>query len=102
MFSCGEYSLCGIPVVNTVNLGGRDTLLPSFAVRYAEDNAASVAENVRYWVDNPIDPAEIREEFLRLAQPQKETVQLLVPHKLNIRCRLLPHVKLIHGIRRVK
>ncbi len=112
MFSCGEYSLCGIPVVNTVNLGGRDTLLPSFAVRYAEDNAASVAENVRYWVDNPIDPAEIREEFLRLAQPQKETVQFLVdsiagkhlplPHKLNIRCRLLPHVKLIHGIRRVK
>ena len=112
MFSCGEYSLCGIPVVNTVNLGGRDTLLPSFAVRYAEDNAASVAENVRYWVDNPIDPAEIREEFLRLAQPQKDTVQFLVdsiagkhlplPHKLNIRCRLLPHVKLIHGIRRVK
>jgi glycosyltransferase involved in cell wall biosynthesis len=110
MFSCGEYSLCGIPVVNTRNLGGRDTLLPEFAVRYAEDTAASVAENVEYWLNNPIDPAEIRAGFLKLALPQKELVQELInsiagkkvylPHKLNIRCRLLPHTKLLHGIRR--
>ena len=112
MFSCGEYTLCGVPVVNTRNLGGRDTLLPEFAVRYAEDSAESVAENVEYWVNNPVDPAEIRNGFLKLANPQKELVQDLVnsiagkkvflPHKLNIRCRLLPHTKLLHGIRRVK
>ena len=78
MFSCGEYSLCGIPVVNTRNKGGRDTLLPEFAVSYAEDNADSVAENVAYWVDKPIAPAEIRSEFLRLALPQKELVQDLI------------------------
>ncbi|MBO5308449.1 MAG: hypothetical protein J6C40_10635 [Lentisphaeria bacterium] len=112
MFSCGEYSLCGIPVVNTRNKGGRDTLLPEFAVSYAEDNADSVAENVAYWVDKPIAPAEIRSEFLRLALPQKELVQDLInsiagkrvflPHKLNIRCRLLPHTKLLHGIRKIK
>ena len=112
MFSCGEYTLCGVPVVNTKNLGGRDTLLPEFAVRYAEDNAESVAENVDYWVKNPIDPQEIRNGFLKLALEQKEFVQDLVntiagknvhlPHKLNIRCRLLPHTKLLHGIRRVK
>ena len=110
MFSCGEYSLCGVPVVNTRNLGGRDTLLPDFAVRYAEDSADSVAENVEYWVNNPIDPAEIREGFLRLALPQKALVQELInstagkkvnlPHKLNIRCRLLPHTKFLHGIRK--
>ena len=110
MFSCGEYSLCGVPVVNTRNLGGRDTLLPDFAVRYAEDNADSVAENVDFFVNNPIAPAEIREGFLHLALPQKELVQDLInsiagkkvylPHKLNIRCRLLPHTKLLHGIRR--
>ncbi len=110
MFSCGEYTLCGVPVVNTENLGGRDTLLPDFAVRYADANAVSVAENVEYWVKNPIDPAEIRDGFLRLALPQKEVVQDLVnsiagknvylPHKLNIRCRLLFHTKLLHGIRR--
>ena len=110
MFSCGEYSLCGVPVVNTKNLGGRDTLLPDFAVRYADDNADSVAENVDFWVNNHIDPAEIREGFLRLALPQKELVQDLMnsiagkkvhlPHKLNIRCRLLPHTKLLHGVRK--
>ena len=112
MFSCGEYTLCGVPVVNTRNLGGRNTLLPEFAVRYADDTAESVAENVDFWVNNPIEPAEIRDGFLKLANPQKELVQDLVntiagkkvylPHKLNIRCRLLPHTKLLHGIRRVK
>ncbi|MBQ9775739.1 MAG: glycosyltransferase [Lentisphaeria bacterium] len=110
MFSCGEYSLCGVPVVNTRNLGGRDTLLPSFAVRYTEDTPESVAENVDYWVDHPLDPAEIREEFLRLALPQKAQVQNLLhsiagkpvtlPHKLNIRCRLLPHTRFFYGLRR--
>ena len=110
MFSCGEYTLCGVPVVNTRNLGGRDTLLPEFAVRYADDTPESVAENVEYCVNNPIDPQEIRSGFLKLALPQKQIVQELVnsiagknvhlPHKLNIRCRLLPHTKLLHGIRR--
>ncbi len=112
MFSCGEYSLCGVPVVNTRNLGGRDTLLPEFACRYADDNAESVAENVEFWVNNPVDPMEVRNGFLRLALPQKELVQDLInsiagkkvylPHKLNIRCRLLFYTKLLHGIRRIK
>ena len=110
MFACGEYSLCGIPVVNTKNLGGRDTLLPDFAVRYAEDDPESVAENVAYWVENPVEPAMIREAFLRLAAPQKAQIQDLLnsiagkkvqlPHKLHIRCHLLPHTRLLHGIRR--
>ena len=112
MFSCGEYSLCGVPVVNTRNLGGRDTLLPEFSVKVADDNADSVAQAVQYWVDNPIEPQEVRKAYLELAAPQKELVQDLInsiagkkvhlPHKLNIRCRLLPHTKLLHGIRRIK
>lgn len=112
MFSCGEYSLCGIPVVSTRNMGGRDTLLPEFALKVADDNADSVAEAVQYWVDTPPDPREIRQAFLELAMPQKAMVQELMnsiagkkvslPHKLNIRCRLLPHTKLLHGIRRKK
>ena len=112
IFSCGEYTLCGVPVVNTRNQGGRDTLLPEFACRYADDTAESVAENVEYWANNFIDPGDIRNGFLKLANPQKELVQDLInsiagkrvhlPHKLNIRCRLLPHTKLLHGIRKVK
>ena len=112
MFSCGEYTLCGVPVVNTRNLGGRDTLLPEFAVKIADDTPESVAEAVEFWVKNPIAPEDIRQGFLDKALPQKELVQELLnsiagkkvhlPHKLNIRCRLLPHIKWLHGIRRVK
>ena len=112
MFSCGEYSLCGIPVVNTRNMGGRDTLLPEFACRYAEDTAGSVAENVEFFVKNQLEPHEIRSAFIKLASEQKSQVQDLInsiagkkvylPHKLNIRCRLLPHTKLLHVIRRIK
>ena len=112
MFSCGEYSLCGIPVVNTRNLGGRDTLLPEFAMRLAEDSPESVAESVAFFADNPVDPREIREGFLKLALPQKMQIQELLnsiagkkvhlPHKLNIRCRLLPHLKFLHGIKAIQ
>jgi glycosyltransferase involved in cell wall biosynthesis len=111
MFSCGEYTLCGIPVVNTQNLGGRDTLLPDFAVKFAEDTPESVAQAVEYWVNNPIEPEEIRLAFLEKAQEQKALVQNLIndiakkevylPHKLNIRCKLLPHTKFFHGIKKV-
>ena len=64
---------------------------------------------MNFWRENPVDPREIRQEFLKLARPQKEFVQELLnsiagknvylPHKLNIRCRLLPHQKWLHGIR---
>ena len=109
MFVSGEYLLCGLPIVNTRNRGGRDLLMPEFAMRYAEDTPGSVAENVQYFADNPIDPAEIRAAFLKAAAPHRERLQELVnsiagkrvplPHKLGVRCRLLPHQKLLHGIR---
>ena len=110
MFSCGEYSLCGIPVVTTHNLGGRDTLLPEFAAKFADDTPESVAEAVEYWVDNPVEPQAVRQDFIAKAVAQKAPVQELInsiagkqvylPHKLNIRCRLMPHIRLLHGIRK--
>ena len=109
MFVSAEYMLCGIPAVNTRNIGGRDILMPEFAMRYVEDSPESVAVGVRYFVDNPVEPAAIREAFLKAAAPHKARLQELVntiagkkvylPHKLGIRCRLLPHQKLLHGIR---
>ena len=101
--------LCGIPVVNTRNLGGRDVLMPEFSRHYAEDTPESVAENVQYFVDHPMDAAEIRAEFLKTAAPHRARLQELVnsiagkkvhlPHKLGIRCHLLPHQKILHGIK---
>ena len=110
MFSSREYSLCGIPAVNTGNLEGRDMRLPDFSIRYTADNTESVAENAEYRVTHPVEPEAIREEFLRLVHPPQKQIQdpvntiagkkVNLPHKRNIRCRMLPHNKLLHGIRR--
>ena len=110
MFACGEYSLCGLPVVNTANIGGRDLMLPEFSAFRADDTPESVAEGVEHWKAHPVPPQEIREAFLRMAQEHRACLEDLVatiagkrvklPHKLGIRCRLLPHQKLLHGIRR--
>ena len=110
MFACGEYSLCGLPVVNTRNIGGRDLMLPDFATFKAEDTPESVAEGVEHWKSNHVPPQEIREAFLRMAAEHRAVLHDLlasiagrrvkVPHKLGIRCRLLPHQRLLHGIRR--
>ncbi len=110
MFACGEYSLCGIPVVNTQNVGGRDSLLPDFAAFKAEDTPESVAEGVEHWKANPVPPQEIREAFLKMAGEHRARLddllasiagrRVVLPHKLGIRCHLLPHQKLLHGIRR--
>ncbi len=110
MFVCGEYSLCGIPVVNTKNIGGRDLMLPEFSAFHAEDTPESVAEGVEYWKTHPVPPQEIREAFLKMGQEHRDCLDDLIasiagkrislPHKLGIRCRLLPHQKLLHGIRR--
>jgi glycosyltransferase involved in cell wall biosynthesis len=110
MFACGEYSLCGIPVVNTANYGGRDSLLPEFSAFRAADTPESVADGVEHWNSNPVPPQEIREAFLRMAAEHRARLDDLlasiagkrvkIPHKLGIRCRLLPLQKLLHGVRR--
>ena len=110
MFVCGEYSLCGLPVVNTANIGGRDLMLPEFSAFRADDTPESVAEGVERWKADPPPPQEIRESFLRMAAEHRARLDELlasvagkrvkVPHKLGVRCRLLPHQKLLHGIPR--
>ena len=109
MFACGEYSLCGLPVVNTKNVGGRDLMLPGFSVFRAEDTPESVAEGVEHWKSSTVPPQEIRSAFLKLAQKHRACLDDLlasiagrrveIPHKLGIRHRLFPHQRLLHGIR---
>ena len=109
MYVCGEYSLCGLPVVNTMNLGGRDAMLPEFSVFQAADTPEAVAEGVEYWKAHSVQPQEIREAFLKKASEHRERLEDLVaslagkrvklPHKLGVRCRLFPHQLLFHGIK---
>ena len=70
----------------------------------AYDHAAGVATD-RFGVEIP---QEIREAFLSMAYEHRECLEDLVatiagkrlklPHKLGIRCRLLPHQRILHGI----
>ncbi|MDD3885551.1 MAG: hypothetical protein PHI35_01620 [Victivallaceae bacterium] len=111
MFVCGEYLLCGVPVVNTVNMGGRDTLIPEFAMRRVGDSADEVAAAVEWWKEHAPDPQKVRAGFLEMAEPHRELLRRLIfditgkkikrfPHKLGVRRRLMPWEQLFHGVRK--
>jgi glycosyltransferase involved in cell wall biosynthesis len=113
MFVSAEYLLCGIPVVNTRNIGGRDELFPDFAVKTVPDDPAAVAEAVQEFVRNPIPPEKIRAAVLEKMVPHRKTFRKLlneamapacfpdsrkIPHKFLIRCTKRPLELLRYGI----
>lgn len=113
MFVSAEYLLCGIPVVNTHNIGGRDELFPDFAVKTVPDDPAAVAEAVQEFVRNPLPPEKIRAAVLEKMEPHRQTFRKLLneamfpahfpdsrpfPHKLLIRCTKLPLDLIRYGI----
>ncbi len=113
MFVSAEYLLSGLPVVNTPNRGGRDFLLPPFAVRQVEPTPDAVADGVRYWCENPVPAEELRAGFLAMAAPHRRLLSELIeakihapapdfPHKLGLRCRLSLMQRLCHGVYKKK
>lgn len=46
MFVCAEYLLCGLPVVTTRNIGGRNEFIPPAAMHLVEDSPSAVAQAV--------------------------------------------------------
>jgi len=112
MFVSAEYLLCGLPIVNTENIGGRDYLFPDFAVKTVPDNSHDIADAVRYFCANPIDPHKIREATLEKMQVHRATLTKLIqeilpnqenitfPHKLGLRCTRMPWVNWTHGLPR--
>jgi glycosyltransferase involved in cell wall biosynthesis len=60
MRACLEYLLCGLPVVSTQSVGGRERyLLPPYGTIVPDDPAA-VAAAVKAYVDRPMPRADIR------------------------------------------
>lgn len=112
MFVSAEYMLCGLPVVSTRNLGGRDGLLPEPYRLRPDDSAANVAKCVASLAAARFEPAQIRAAFLAAARPHREKLIALLndiyvgcgrpapvtpenfrrycPHKLGLRCGFLP------------
>jgi len=116
MFVSAEYLLCGLPLVNTANIGGRDYLFPEFAVKNVPDDPTAVAEAVAYWRSNAPDPRRIREATLVKMRESREVLRRLLgeayeasgarcpanlklPHKLGLRCTRMPWMNYFHGLK---
>ena len=61
-----EYQLCGLPVVTTPSLGGRDRYFLDDHVRICRPDPRAIATAVAAFRASPVDPAKIRERVLRL------------------------------------
>ena len=105
MFASIEYLLCGIPVVSTKNIGGRDELFPDFAAKTVPDTPEAVAEAVRDFAEHAPAPEKIRAATLAKMTPYREVFRNLLnaamspkkypeskafPHKLLLRCTKTP------------
>lgn len=124
MFVSAEYLLCGIPVVNTPNIGGRDELFPPFAVKTVEPDAEAVAEAVREFCASAPSPEAIRKAVLEKMEPHRRLFRSMLneilsraheqnpsipaeftgklPHKLGLRTARMPWVNWKHGLARGK
>ena len=115
MFVSAEYLLCGLPVVNTANIGGRDLVMPDFAVARVADEPAPVAAAVREWAAKAPPAADIRAATLAMMRPHREKLLALlhaagvsdevcgryarrIPHKLGLRCGQSPWRNLTLGL----
>ena len=105
MFVSIEYLLCGVPIVNTVNIGGRDVMFPDFAVKTVPDDPDAIAAAVREFVENAPPPEKIRAAALEIMNAHRQVFRRLLneamapkqypasrkfPHKFFLRCPVLP------------
>lgn len=116
MFVSIEYLLCGVPVVNTPNIGGRDALFPAFAVKTVKDTPEAVAAAVREFAEHAPAPEDIRDATLEKMELHRQTFRRLLneamspqklpedysfPHKLFLRRINTPAVLHRYGLRRL-
>lgn len=107
MFVSAEYLLCGLPIVSTANLGGRDGLFTAPYALTTEPNAQAVAAAVEWQIGQRHDPLDIRHAVIEKMHRHRDTFVALVQavydaerldrdfasewaavytHKLGIRC----------------
>jgi hypothetical protein len=65
MYAATEYLLCGLPVVSTVNRGGRDIWFDPSCARTVSDTPEAVAQAVSDLIALNLNPLEIRQRTLQ-------------------------------------
>jgi hypothetical protein len=84
MWASIEYLLAGLPVVTTVNRGGRDLYLDGRFTRWVEPTPESVTRAVDQLVAEQIPPEFIRVETLRKITAETEEFLGTIAHRLGI------------------
>ena len=72
MYASMEYLLCGLPIVSTQSIGGRDIFFDEEYVKIVNDTADDVARGVQELIDLNIDSQYIRENTLKKIQTHRE------------------------------
>lgn len=71
-FAAVEYLLCGLPVVTTPNIGGRDAMFDADYVIWADPNPDSVAKAVKKAISLSISPQEIRKKTIEKMHKERK------------------------------
>lgn len=71
MYASIQYLLCGLPVVSTKSLGGRDVFFDNDYVMIVEDNAGAVKEGVQILIKRNLSSDIIR----------SKTIGKIIPHR---------------------
>ena len=78
MYSSMEYLLCGLPIVSTKSIGGRDEFFTDKNCIFAKDNSKSVKDCVDKWLNNyPSlkERYEIREDAIRMQKTHTKVLK---------------------------
>lgn len=71
-YASAQYLLCGLSVVSTPSMGGRDAFFAEPHVAIAEPNPTSVAAAVERLINLNLDPHRVRAETLNLMQIHRQ------------------------------
>ena len=64
MYASAEYLLCGLPVVSTKSIGGRDVFFEDDYVKIVDDTPEAVAAGVEEMIHRKVDASVIREKTI--------------------------------------
>ena len=70
-YASAEYLLCGLPLVTTKSIGGRDVFYDDAYTLVVDDTPEAVREGVRQMIERDISPEFIRRETLKKLSPHR-------------------------------
>ena len=71
MYASAEYLLCGLPIVSTRSIGGRDAFFDDEYVKIVDDTPEAVAEGVEEMIAMNLNPHRIREKTIAKMKPHR-------------------------------